>query len=98
MKIPALSGEQLAELRASLEKAKSAATRDKPSPTGQRLVSANPAPIRAGIYTVRPKDTLSDIAKRYYGDASKYTLIEDANERLKWTVLRAGEKIRIPRK
>lgn len=46
--------------------------------------SADPTPTSTGIrhYTVKPGDTLSHIAQRYYGRASEWHRIHDANRDL----------------
>ena len=41
--------------------------------------SSLPAPATAQKYTVQPGDTLSKIAKRFYGDANAYMKIFEAN-------------------
>jgi len=50
------------------------------------------------IYAVVPGDTLSKIAKHYYGDANKYMKIFEANkDQLKDpNVIQVGQKLRIP--
>jgi nucleoid-associated protein YgaU len=50
------------------------------------------------IYAVVPGDTLSKIAKRYYGDANKYMKIFEANkDQLKDpNMIQVGQKLRIP--
>ena len=50
------------------------------------------------IYAVAPGDTLSKIAKHYYGDANKYMRIFEANkDQLKDpNVIQVGQKLRIP--
>lgn len=57
-----------------------------------------PAAAADRIYLVQSGDTLSDIARRELGSASKYRVIADANQdTLKGSdVLRAGMKLRIP--
>ena len=49
-------------------------------------------------YTVRPGDTLSKIAREYYGDESQYMRIYEANrDKLKDPDrLNAGQELRIP--
>lgn len=47
-------------------------------------------------YRVQKGDTLSSLAKRFYKDAFKSHLIEEANTNLKYQVLREGSTIRIP--
>lgn len=49
-------------------------------------------------YTIKERDTLERIAKEKYGEASKWTLIRDANPSLNPSRLRVGQKIRIPAK
>jgi len=49
-------------------------------------------------YVVQAGDTLMKIAMKFYGDAMLFHLIEDANGSLKYEMLRAGSKIRIPAK
>lgn len=44
-----------------------------------RLTVADPQP-EAQFYTVEKGDTLSKIAKQYYGDANKYPVIFEANK------------------
>ena len=50
------------------------------------------------IYAVVPGDTLSKIAKHYYGDANKYMKIFEANkDQLKDpNMIQVGQKLRIP--
>jgi hypothetical protein len=50
------------------------------------------------IYAVAPGDTLSKIAKHYYGDANKYMKIFEANkDQLKDpNMIQVGQKLRIP--
>jgi nucleoid-associated protein YgaU len=47
-------------------------------------------------YIVKKGDTLSLLAKRFYHDAGKFHLIQDANENLKYQGLLEGSRIRIP--
>ncbi|HVR76659.1 MAG TPA: LysM peptidoglycan-binding domain-containing protein, partial [Planctomycetota bacterium] len=47
-------------------------------------------------YRVQKGDTLSSLAKRFYRDAHKSYLIEEANTNLRYQVLREGSTIRIP--
>lgn len=44
-----------------------------------RMIVSNPAPP-AQFYTVKSGDTLSKIAREFYGDAMKYPTIFDANK------------------
>jgi LysM repeat protein len=58
-----------------------------------------PAPEPAGeIYEIQKGDTLSGIAKRYYGNAMKYTKIFEANKGVidDPDKIYPGQKIRIP--
>jgi nucleoid-associated protein YgaU len=50
------------------------------------------------IYAVAPGDTLSKIAKHYYGDANTYMKIFEANkDQLKDpNMIQVGQKLRIP--
>ena len=52
----------------------------KASTTLQREAVNSPAPAVAQIYTVVKGDCLWNIAKRFYGNGSKYTLIYNANK------------------
>lgn len=49
------------------------------APIGNAESSATPAPPQIGTYTVVSGDTLSGIARRYYGDASQWPRIFEAN-------------------
>lgn len=48
------------------------------------------------IHRVSAGETLSAIARRYYGDSSKYTLIQRANPKLKGNTIRSGMILKIP--
>lgn len=52
----------------------------KASVTPQREASSSPAPASAQSYTVVKGDCLWNIAKKFYGNGSKYTAIYDANK------------------
>jgi nucleoid-associated protein YgaU len=57
----------------------------KPAPkaTPPKPVPASPIPAKPAFmppYTVKAGDTLSKIAKKYYGDESLYTKIYEANK------------------
>lgn len=47
--------------------------------TQPRASETSPAPTSAQTYTVVPNDCLWNIAKRFYGNGAKYTVIYDAN-------------------
>lgn len=53
----------------------------------------------ADTYTVRSGDTLSKIAKQFYGDASKYPVIYEANRDVLKdpNVIHPGQTLRIPK-
>lgn len=55
-------------------------------------------PVPANVYEVVSGDTLSKIAKKFYGDASKYMKIFDANkDQLKDPdKIKVGQKLKIP--
>ena len=46
----------------------------------QRSTETSPAPSTSKSYTVQKGDTLWAIAKKYYGNGSKYTVIANANK------------------
>ena len=52
----------------------------KASATQQREAVSSPAPAAAQTYTVAKGDCLWNIAKKFYGNGGKYTLIYDANK------------------
>lgn len=54
---------------------------------------------QAEFYTIVPGDSLSKIAKRYYGDAMKYPLIFEANREVikNPDLIYPGQQIRIPK-
>ena len=59
--------------------------------------SAKPrAPSTPKKYKVKKHDTLSELAKVFYGDPNKYHLIKQANESLHYQDLIAGSTIIIP--
>ena len=61
------------------------------------MTVATPAP-EARMHTVERGDTLSKIAKQYYGDLSKYTEIFEANQPMLSNPdkIYPGQKLRIP--
>ena len=58
---------------------------------GEEPVSAEPT-----TYTVKPGDTLSKIARMFYGDARKYTIIQQANNITEPRHLWVGKVLVIP--
>lgn len=56
-----------------------ATTPGAPTPAATRGAEATPADWQADTYTVQPGDTLGGIAKKLYGNASKYLVIFNAN-------------------
>lgn len=67
----------------------------KPAPTP---VAAKPTPPPARTYTVKSGDTLSAIAARYYGSASSYMKIFNANRNIlsNPNIIRPGQVLVIP--
>lgn len=56
-----------------------AASKPRASAEPQRAATTSPAPATAQSYTVVKGDCLWNIAKRFYGNGSKYTVIYNAN-------------------
>ena len=48
------------------------------------------------IHTVQPEETLSKLAKMYYGDLSKFDVIAKFNDILVGTSVRVGQELKIP--
>lgn len=62
-----------------------------------RLAEHSPAPKRSQKYEVKKGDTLYTIAKRFYGDGSKYKKIQNANSFITDpNALRVGQELTIP--
>ena len=62
-----------------------------------RLDEHSPAPKRSQKYKVKKGDTLYTIAKRFYGDGSKYKKIQNANSFITDpNALRVGQELTIP--
>jgi len=65
-----------------------------------RLKVPPPTPVEEAIqyYIIQKGDTLSRIAKQYYGDANKYPVIFEANREVikNADLIFPGQKIRIP--
>jgi len=68
---------------------------------GQILRIIIPPAVQAASdnYTVKPGDTLSKIAKEFYGDARKYSIIFEANRDILKdpNIIQPGQKLRIPK-
>ena len=58
--------------------------------------SSLPAPAAAQSYTVQPGDTLSKISKSFYGSASNYMKIAEANNIENPDLIQVGQKLVIP--
>ena len=58
--------------------------------------SSLPAPPAAQSYTVQPGDTLSKISKAFYGNASQYMKIAEANNIENPDLIQVGQKLVIP--
>ena len=58
-----------------------------------------PAPAEAQIYEVKPGDTLGHIAQRFYGKASLYPKIFEANRDVLTNpdLIKVGQKLKIPK-
>jgi hypothetical protein len=69
-----------------------------PVPAAAAAPAAAPAAKEPRVYEVVSGDSLSKIAKRFYGDASKYPKIFEANrDQLKDPdVIKPGQKLKIP--
>jgi len=80
-------------------------TADKPKPdfsnvqSGSSSTAAPPPAPTEELYTVVTGDSLSKIAKRYYGDANQWQKIFDANrDQIKNPdLIRPGQKLKIPK-
>ena len=70
-------------------------------PAAKTPAEAPPKPeVEADFYTVKSGDTLSKIAKQYYGDAMKYPVIFEANKPMLKDPdkIYPGQVLRIPKK
>ncbi len=65
-------------------------------PLGTTPSSPIPAPTTPITYTVRPGDSLSKIARQMYNDATKYPLIQKANNLVNPSQIRVGQVLVIP--
>lgn len=63
-----------------------------------RVPPPTPEEEKIEYYVIKPGDTLSKIAKHYYGNANKYPAIFDANREVikDANLIFPGQKIRIP--
>ncbi len=88
---------------------KAVVRKTEPSTVPRRRVSANTPNARRSsavaasqgayrMYTVRKGDTLSGLAKRFFGDHRLTSRITDANQNLRYVHLQADTTIRIPQK
>jgi nucleoid-associated protein YgaU len=58
--------------------------------------SSLPAPSASQSYTVKSGDTLSKISKAFYGDASQYMKIAEANNIDNPDLIQVGQELVIP--
>ena len=70
----------------------------KASVTNQRASTNSPAPKKSTTYTVKSGDCLWNIAKKLYGNGSKYTKIYDANKNkiTNPNLIKVGQVLTIP--
>ncbi|MEI6603387.1 MAG: LysM peptidoglycan-binding domain-containing protein [Clostridia bacterium] len=73
-----------------------------PEPTVTTAPTAAPTPVLTiengkQYYTVQPGDTFSGIAKKVYGNSSKFQIIMDANKGVSANSLKIGQKLEIPK-
>jgi len=63
-----------------------------------KVPAPTPAEEKVDYYIIKPGDTLSKIAKEYYGDAKQYPVIFEANREVikNADLIFPGQKIRIP--
>lgn len=61
-----------------------------------RDTESSPNPKTPITYIIKTGDTLWDIAKKYYGDGSKYTIIANENDISNPNMLTIGDSITIP--
>ena len=70
---------------------------DADEPDGEDSTDAESNPeLVDGYYTVKSGDMLMVIARKFYGDESKYTLIMKANNMTNADVIYPGQKLKIP--
>lgn len=67
--------------------------------TGNKVRPAeDPAPVTAETYTVKSGDTLSAIARKFYGNAALYPKLAVANGIKNANIIRVGQIIKLPDK
>jgi nucleoid-associated protein YgaU len=68
--------------------------------SGLKMPAPTPVEEKVEYYIIEKGDTLSKIAKHYYGDANKYPVIFEANREVikNADLIFPGQKIRIPPK
>jgi nucleoid-associated protein YgaU len=68
--------------------------------SGLKVPAPTPVEEKVEYYVIQKGDTLSKIAKQYYGDANKYPVIFEANREVikNADLIFPGQKIRIPAK
>lgn len=66
---------------------------------GLKIPPPKPEEEKIEYYIIQPGDTLSKIAKHYYGNANKYPVIFEANREVikDANLIFPGQKIRIPK-
>jgi len=73
-----------------------AAIKTDPGETAEPLPGEIITVKRFIIHTVQPEETLSKLAKMYYGDLSKFDVIAKFNDILVGTSVRVGQELKIP--
>ncbi|MEJ2219687.1 MAG: tetratricopeptide repeat protein [Desulfobacterales bacterium] len=73
-----------------------AAIQTDPGETAEPLPGEIIAVKRFIIHTVQPEESLSKLAKMYYGDLTKFDVIAKFNDILDGTSVRVGQKLKIP--
>ncbi|QGM92902.1 LysM peptidoglycan-binding domain-containing protein [Methylocystis rosea] len=73
------------------------ASADAPQAVGQATVEPSATAAKdPGVYTARAGDTFKSIARRLYGETSKWRAIAERNPDLKSKKLRAGQLVNLP--
>jgi tetratricopeptide (TPR) repeat protein len=73
-----------------------AAIQTDPGETAEPLPGEIITVKRFVIHTVKPEETLSKLAKMYYGDLTKFDVIAKFNDILDGTSVRVGQELKIP--